>query len=346
MSKKKLAPIETLLQKKNRLLQEVEHVNREMAEIEHVAELADKLGFTLAEKRERKSAAGGTLRALMDSYVSSTAYTELRFKTREYYDYLMKPFIPHGSVKLADLKAKDIQRIYDRLTEKGTVKLAMGRAVMTILRVIVHHGASALSDPECERLSVLLHNMRFALPKARTKSLSRDDVVLIIKTAHEMGFHSIALAQAFQYDLKLRQKDCIGEWVPLEEKGTPLTDVMNGDVKWLRGLRWDEIDENLVLRHPNTVGGKLIEIALRPESAPLVMQELSRMDVLPKSGPIIISERTSFPWIHTEFRRYWRKVARAAGLPDDVRNGDARLTRSSVRSRNEQPVGAGRQPTG
>ena len=344
MGKKKLAPIETLREKKNRLLQEVAQVDREIDELAHVAKLADKLGFILTEKNDRKSAGDGTLRALTDSYLRSAAYTDLRFKTREYYDQLIRRLASFGSVKLAELKARDIQRMYDRWTEGGTVKLTMGRAGITMLRVLVHYGASALSDPECERLSVLLHNMRFALPKARTKSLSQDDVIAVIKAAHEMGLPSIALAQAFQYDLKLRQKDCVGEWVPLEEKGTPLTDVMKGDLKWLRGLRWDEIDENLVLRHPSTVGGELIERSLR--SAPFVMQELSKMDVLPKRGPIIISEKTNLPWIPAEFRRYWRKVARAAGLSDDVRNSDARLSREAGSSKDKQPVGAGRQPTG
>jgi hypothetical protein len=36
-----------------------------------------------------------------------------------------------------------------------------------------------------------------------------------------MGWHSIALAQAIQFDCALRQKDVIGEWVPESEPGEP-----------------------------------------------------------------------------------------------------------------------------
>ena len=43
----------------------------------------------------------------------------------------------------------------------------------------------------------------------------------------------------------LRQKDVIGEWVPRSEPGP--SDIWNSDgEKWLRGLRWQEIDGNLI----------------------------------------------------------------------------------------------------
>jgi hypothetical protein len=81
----------------------------------------------------------------------------------------------------------------------------------------------------------------------RNEVLSAEQADAIRAHAHEIGWHSIALAQAFQFELLLRQKDVIGEWVPMSEPGVAL-ETWKGQ-KWLRGLIWSEIDDNLVLRH-------------------------------------------------------------------------------------------------
>jgi hypothetical protein len=37
--------------------------------------------------------------------------------------------------------------------------------------------------------------------------------------------------------------------------------------------------------------------------------------LLPASGPIVICDTNGLPWTDCEFRRKWRKVANAAGVP-------------------------------
>jgi hypothetical protein len=46
--------------------------------------------------------------------------------------------------------------------------------------------------------------------------------------------------------------------------------------------------------------------------------------LLPASGPIIINDVNGLPWTGNEYRRKWRKVARACGIPDEVWNMDSR----------------------
>lgn len=46
--------------------------------------------------------------------------------------------------------------------------------------------------------------------------------------------------------------------------------------------------------------------------------------VASQAGPIIICERTGMPWQYEFFRSTWRRIARAAGIPDSVQNRDAR----------------------
>jgi hypothetical protein len=166
----------------------------------------------------------------------------------------------------------------------------------------------------------MLSKMRFAMPQPRTERLTAEQAIAIRAKAHELGRPSIALAQAFQFELMLRQKDVIGEWVPLAEPG--VTDLTADGLKWLRGIRWEEIDQNMVLRHVTSKRQKEIVVSLR--NAQMVMEEIGRLAEVPASGPIIVSEWDKLPWTSPEFRRWWRICADAAGVPKKVRNMDSR----------------------
>jgi hypothetical protein len=82
---------------------------------------------------------------------------------------------------------------------------------------------------------------------------------------------TIALAQALQFELMLRQKDVIGEWVPIEEDGEAL--LVDGELKWTRGLLWERDRRNLILRHQTSKTGKPAVFDLK--LAPMVMPSCS-----------------------------------------------------------------------
>jgi hypothetical protein len=114
--------------------------------------------------------------------------------------------------------------------------------------------------------------------------------------------------------------------VPLTEPGRSDTKTeRNG--KWLRGLRWSQIDENMILR--NNHGDIEFDLKL----APMVIEELalySRTPIvrltraaLPAFGPMIVCEITGYPYLTAEFRRKWRVVAKLAGVPSNVKNMDS-----------------------
>jgi hypothetical protein len=249
-----------------------------------------------------------------------SSYHALRFKTRQHYDNLIRHLIEDCTgLTLADLKPPTIARLYEGWAEGG--KVAMGHAMIAILRVLANYGAKTLEDEECVRLSVILRSMRFEVAKSRNEPLTIKQAEAIITTAHAKGLDSIALAQAFQFDLMLGQKDVIGEWVPHSEPG--VSDVTFGDEKWLRGIRWSEIGNDLVLRHASSRDGTLMELPL--SDCPLIKAEFARIGKLPHSGPIIVSEATDYPYTGHSFRRLWRIVARKAGVPEHVKNMDSRV---------------------
>jgi len=264
----------------------------------------------------------GTLRSLMRAYKTDAGcqYRKIRYNSRVHYDALMSLIeTEHGDKLLSDLKGRTFSRLHEDWTKDG--KIAIAHAKIGMMRTLFSFGATLLEDDGCLRLSGILSKMRFAMPKPRTERLTAAQAVAIRAKAHEMGRPSIALAQAFQFECMLRQKDVVGEWVPLREPG--ISDVQADGMKWLRGIRWEEIDQNMTLRHVTSKRQKLIEISLR--NAPMVLEELAlNGGVIVTNGPIIVSEFDNLPWTAPEFRRWWRIIAEAAGVPKTVRNMDSR----------------------
>lgn len=263
----------------------------------------------------------GTVASLARCYRTDldSPYRKVRFHTRQYYDRLCSRITKdNGDMLLSSIKARNVLRWHEDWSAEG--KVSMAHALMGMWRTLVNFGATFLEDAECERLSAALHRMRFAQGKAREAALSAEQANAIRAVAHRQGFPSIALAQALQFELMLRQKDVIGEWVPNSEPG--VSDITRGNEKWLRGVRWNEIDGDFVLRHITSKRQKEIEVNL--QNAPMVMEELALIPNIPAAGAMVICERTGMPWASSEFRRRWRDFATACGIPKAIRNMDSR----------------------
>jgi hypothetical protein len=321
-----------------RLLEQAKAIERDMAELDRITAKYNlvvsasgsksKSGPDPKHQKKERKAAKGSIASLIKRYKAhkDSRYHKINYQTRLNYESLLKVILADcGDRKLADLKARDIQGFYEKWTERGE---AMAKSLVTHLRMLCGFGATVLGDSECERLSVVMHKMRFKMSKPRKERLTAEQATAVRAMAHKMGMHSIALAQALQFELGLGQKDVIGEWVPASEPG--MSDVTDGNEKWFRGLRWSEIDQNLILRHRKTGGG---EIRANLRAAPMVMEELARFgDPLPASGPMIIREGEGLPYASHQFRRQWRMVANAAGVPDEVYNMDSRPRRADRRA--------------
>lgn len=261
------------------------------------------------------------LSALITAYQSDpdSTYTKLRYRTRLNNGYLCARIDrEYGATELTAINARLLKRFHEGWAVDG--KIAMAHSLIAMLRTICSFGATLLEDDQCNRLCSVLHKMRFETTKPRVERLTADQATAIIAKAHELGLHALALAQGFQFPCTLRQKDILGEWVPIAEPG--LSDVTHDGWKWLRGIRWEEIDANMILRHVTSKRQKEIEVDLTLD--PMVMNEIRRMGVVGRSGPIVVHELTGLPYEAHRFRRDWRKVARLVGVPDAVFNMDSR----------------------
>jgi hypothetical protein len=258
----------------------------------------------------------GTVKGLIDAYKThpESPIHQLSYASREnykaFFNYVEEEL---GPERVENVNEDRVRRAYERWSSND--RLSMGFGLTKALGRLATFGDTVLKDRACRELRIVLGDLKFPRPKARDERLTREMANNIRRVAHAWKLPSIAIAQAFQSDLGLRQRDVIGEWVPIDEEGVSGVHVKNK--KWIRGICWNEI-EDWVLRHD----GK--EYDLR--SAKMVMEELAAYNgKLPTTAtPIIVSERTNKPWGPNEFRKAWRKIADEAGVPPGVRNQDSR----------------------
>jgi hypothetical protein len=277
-----------------------------------------------------------TIAMLMEQYTSDqdSLYQKLNFSSRKHYDTMMELIRrEHRDVRLAEITGRMLQQWHVTWSEGGKVTIAHSK--MGMLRRMFSFGVLVLGDEECTRLATVLRSLRIKAPKKRTERLSPEQAVAIRAKAHENERPSIALAQAFQFDFGLMQKEVIGEWVPMSEdfESDVIRDFNDGTrEKWVRGLLWEHIGNDLVLRIPQQTfpDGRVLNLRL----APMILEELAKRfgfdhqlidrKLLPESGPVIVSEYDDLPWSAVEFRRWWRRLADACNVPKNIRNSDSR----------------------
>lgn len=272
----------------------------------------------------------GSLRGLISAYQldPDSRFHKIRYATRKNYTVqcrLLLKSVPDGTM-IEDIKPRTVLRWYEEWCKRG---VARAHCLITMTRLLLSYGATLLECKTCLQANTLLSELKFKSIKPREEVLTAEQAIAIRARAHQTKHAAIALAQAFQFECTLRQKDVIGEWVPMGEP--ELSNVLDQTfgMKWLRGIQWQEIDDNLVLRHTTSKRQKEIEINLR--LAPMVMEELrlltgrddfERSD-LPAAGPIVLNP-AGRPYRNYIFRRHWRKIADAVGISKSIKNMDTR----------------------
>jgi hypothetical protein len=283
---------------------------------------------------KKPSAFDGTFSGLIKAYRTheKSPYHKLKHSVRKNYDQgINRLDKENGSERVADWTASRVQYMHDNSWAAGG-KASMGHSMLAKLRLLCSFGSVVLEDEACTRLSTIIGNMRFEPPPPRTEILTYDHARAIRATAHtQFNWPSIALAQALQFEIpKLRQIDIIGQWIPLDEPGPD--DIKNDHEKWVGGLMWSDIDENMILRRELPVGRKgetkLLQSDLKRLS--MIMEEINNVPPWKRTGPMVICEYSGKPWSAAEFRRKWRIVADKAGVPSNIQMTDgARGTNKS-----------------
>lgn len=290
-----------------------------------------------------------TIESLVKIYLThkNSPYKKLRHHVQVTYSrrmaYIVRDF---GQKKISTLTLDDFTEMHDfwlAPTERSNGKRRVSHAheQMVFVRQAFRLG-KGLKLAGCRDAKDILDEMEFPNGKRRKTIVNDEQVRLIRSGAHARGKPSIALVQTLQDCLIVRQKDVLGEYIPLSDPG--MSDVHSGREKWVIGFRWEELDEHMVLRHriSKSIRGRdavadLDEGEVKEWSLPLyppIMDELALIsgvpvasltrDKLPASGPMVVAEHNGKPWRQKVFATNWRKIARAVGIPDNVQSRDTR----------------------
>ena len=221
-----------------------------------------------------------------------------------------------GKKHLAGIIGRDLRRWQKEWLECMGERSAYA-CVQTIRRVMRYGGAD-LGDKACRELAAIFRDVEFSAPKSRKVRPTYEQIVSLREAAYEAGRPSIALASFLQFDLGLRQKDVIGEWVPgqggIERQGK----------RWQWGLTWDHIDVEWNLRKPTSKSNGEMEAEHPITDYPDTLRELQRIPKDRRIGPVILDEKTGKPYSASNFSRVFRKIADAAGWPKGLFNMDSR----------------------
>ena len=154
--------------------------------------------------------------------------------------------------------------------------------------------------------------MRFEAPEARTQALSFEQAEKIVDLALAGRRRSVALGQALQFELAMRQVDVIGKWERAADGDGGIVDPA-GTLRWGGGLAWSDITPALTVAKVTTKTAATGEWDLR--QCPLVMKVLAMYQMKERVGPMVVSERTGVPYDIYDYSRDWRPFADAAGVP-------------------------------
>jgi hypothetical protein len=214
-----------------------------------------------------------------------------------------------GNVKLAGMLGEDIWRIYQYWAGEGTDKPTPSKAshLITMLRMICDYGI-LINAPGAIDLQAKLKAMRFPGTAARTVAPTYTQARAVAEKAIEMGFLSIAITTIAQFELVERRISIIGAWE---------------GANFRPGWRWEDISADWVIRYTQRKVGVVVR-EFNLTAVPYLYELLQRIPNQERIGHVVKDERSGMPWSMSAYVGKWREVARAAGLPDEIKSMDMR----------------------
>ncbi len=288
----------------------------------------------------------GTLKSLITIYRTTpeSSYFSIKSNTRTMYDESLTLLERRaGGQILEDLTGIEIKRWYKNFSQpaEDTPKQAEKRAAaakagsplppnpervrraykaMQLLRILISFGVTC-NFKVCFDLHTVMKNLEFHSPRGRSEAITFAQAKAICEKAIQKGLYSIALAQALQFELTLRQIDVIGRW---EKTDSPLDGgIVDRGQRWRDGLLWSHLDSNgILLKETSKVEGVSAEHDTM--QYPFLREMIDHIPMQKRFGPMIISETTGLPYRYRYFSGVWREIATEAGVPDHVWNRDSR----------------------
>jgi len=262
----------------------------------------------LSGRRGRDSVFDGTIRSVIIFWQTepTSPYHHIEASSRHPYDIYARMIVATvGARRIDALDGRDLRRWHSEwsapLEQGSKPRIAAARMAIVVLKNALTFAATC-RKPGCTELRDILGKIRFAGPRPRTEAPTAAEIVAARKAAHDIGHSAAALAYALQFEGAIRQWDVVGKWVPLSDKKPSL--IIDGISKWI-GPMWSQIDDNMILRYTPTktafTSGAMVALDL--SMLPMVVEELAKVPVEARRGPLIVNPRTGLPVSQLVFRR-------------------------------------------
>lgn len=248
-----------------------------------------------------------------------------------------------GSRLIRNLTVLDVQHWYDEWRKPeiagGRERIDRAHDAVSMVKTVLRFCAAALRRPECKLLIEDLKNassmVKFERGGAREEEMTYAQANAFIRAAltmHESaewpadrGLY-MAIGAAAQFEMLLRQKDIIGEWAPTEDEArkskAQVAPQRFGSEFWTGYFTWERIPGwRWRMRTSKSKYRSAADYDLQKYS--MLLPLLERVPHEDRHGAIVKGEQGLPAREHT-YRKWFRKVARAAGIPDEVWLMDAR----------------------
>lgn len=218
-----------------------------------------------------------------------------------------------SDVRIADTDYGRLKLWQQKMAQKGRSVSYIHR-LFTMLRMVASHGRK-IAPRDFRDVCDVLGAMRFRLPKPRDVAPTTDQALAVIAAADKAGDHMMALGLSLQWWLALRAVDVRGQWFGKGESR-----------RWADGLTWDMIDLKAgTIRKmvSKTEAHDTREMTWNITPLPDLIARFEAIPADQRIGPVLRCH-SGAPFEIRHYRNLFRRYARAAGVPDDVKLMDTR----------------------
>ena len=307
---------------------------------EHTARLRQWIATERAAGRGQSTRFEGTVLSACRTYQQHplSRFHSIKHNTRATYVSCLKLIEQTvGQRLIRNVTVLDIQRWYDEWRKPAAAdareRIDRAHDAVSMFRTVLWF-MTALRSPDCKRLAEELRAVKFEKGGARQQELTYTHATAFIRKALELEASDawsprralfMAIGVAAQFELIVRQRDVIGEWTPngklhrlpegigrLEHKG----ETWSGFFTWeaVPGWRWR-------MRTSKSKYRSAADYDLT--RYPLLFPLLEQVPHAERFGAIVKGEH-GLPVRRSSYGKWFRQIARAAGIPDEVWNMDSR----------------------
>lgn len=327
----------------------------------HTARLLAYLDNPAALPEEPQIAYDGTIRSICRTYRThprSPFHTVKKKNTKRYYEaYLDLLEATVGARLVRNIDIFTVQYWYDEWRKpaepEGAERVDRAHDAVSMLRTVVNF-CSKLKNfagrKHCKELAEDLKGVKFEKGGAREQEMTAEHVRAFIDKALEMGAkdllpmeraRSMAIGVAAQFETLLRQKDIIGEWcqkadAPRLPKGATVQQL--GREIWWGFFTWESIPA-WRWRMKTSKSKYRSAAVFTLSNYPLLVPLLETVPHAERTGAVVKGEK-GLPVRETTYRETFRRIATAAGIPEDVWLMDSRAGGATEASIAKAPIGA------